>query len=482
MRSCLLTWLSAALTLVLLSARAAEPAPIEGTLVVQPSVLGDLSPRGWPLLLRWSSSEPAPTNVPVVVRSGAGPEIHVVPVAPGTWWLSPEQSRALPAGPATARLGNAEARWDFVDEPQPLSPDWEQEKLWRRIRFALAAGDAAGARALAETWIVKDPAAPRPYVLLGDACAALNLLPEAMNAYGNALRRSDLTHPPQSLAQKASRVWERWLAGMVILDPGPGTNLPPAVPNFASLAEQDAYYAADGAGQWASAATASSEYRTTDYSASRATGTPDVTAYGDDSKAWASKTADGGDEWLEVTFPQPVHAGAVRVRQVYHPGAISRIELFDAVGGALTVFQGSDTNRYVEGRIAWFVTVFARTPQPVQRVRITLDSARVKGWNEIDAVQLVEAAPGSDPNPGGSDTTPPRITQAGFDATRTQFSLTWVSRVGARYAVQRAATVAGSWTTVVEGFPATGALGTSTSFADDFDTGTTWFYRVVAQP
>ena len=90
-------------------------------------------------------------------------------------------------------------------------------------------------------------------------------------------------------------------------------------------------------------------------------------------------------------------ATAVRVRQVFNPGAITKIEVFDAAGAGTTVFSGVDTNAYAAGQIAWFVARFPRTALPVQRVRIALDSARVKGWNEIDSVQLV-AAPALTPS------------------------------------------------------------------------------------
>lgn len=160
-------------------------------------------------------------------------------------------------------------------------------------------------------------------------------------------------------------------------------------PELATLEEKDRFFGLDPNGQWASSAMASSEYRAADYSASRATGAPDVTRYGDAPKAWASRLADAGEEWLELTFPNEVRASAVRVRQVFNPGAIIRVQTYDASGVATTVFSGVDTNTYAASQIAWFIAKFPRTSQPVQRVRLTLDSARVKGWNEIDAVQLV---------------------------------------------------------------------------------------------
>jgi hypothetical protein len=160
-------------------------------------------------------------------------------------------------------------------------------------------------------------------------------------------------------------------------------------PEPTTFAEQDRYFPLDPNGQWAATAFASSEYRLTDYSAARATGAPDVTRYGDSPLSWASRLADSGYEWLELTFSNAVPGVAVRVRQNYNPGAISKVELFDTSGAAVSVYSGPDTNTYPANQLSWFIARFTRTAQPVQRVRLTLDSARVRGWNEIDAVQLV---------------------------------------------------------------------------------------------
>ena len=43
--------------------------------------------------------------------------------------------------------------------------------------------------------------------------------------------------------------------------------------------------------------------------------------------AWASRLADSGPEWLELTYSNAVVATAVRVRQVFNPGAITKIEV-----------------------------------------------------------------------------------------------------------------------------------------------------------
>ena len=143
--------------------------------------------------------------------------------------------------------------------------------------------------------------------------------------------------------------------------------------------------------QWAASARASSEYRTTDYSAGQATGAPNVSRHGDNARAWAAKAADAGEEWLELTFAEPVRAEGVRVIQSFNPGAIIRIEVSNQAGAATTVWTGPDSTVYPRGEIGVLAVTFPPTAQPVARVKVVLDTKSVSGWNEIDAVELIAA-------------------------------------------------------------------------------------------
>jgi len=288
------------------------------------------------------------------------------------------------------RVGNQSLSVLLVDPP-PGPPTLQQDRE-RRLAFIpyyLAIGQPAPARQLAEEWIAANPQAPMSRALLGDALASQGFLAEALDAYNACFAQMTWSdRPPEAVLQRFRKVQRAWFAQ---LPDAPADYFDvPAQP--VTLEDQDRVYGQDTNGQWAATATASSEYRTSgDYSASRATGAPDVTRYGDSLNAWASRLADSGPEWLELTYSNSVVATAVRVRQVLNPGAIHRIELFDAAGTSSTVFSGVDTNPYPSNQIAWFMVNFAPTAQPVNRVRVSLDSARVKGWNEIDAVQLVAA-------------------------------------------------------------------------------------------
>lgn len=148
----------------------------------------------------------------------------------------------------------------------------------------------------------------------------------------------------------------------------------------------------DARGQWATTAKATSTYGDAkdpaSYSASQATGAPNVVGFGDNGNAWCPKEDDGGIERLEVGFAKAVSATEIRIRQNAGPGAIIKVELIDDKGGAHTVYEGVDTAQYDEFNF-WFKKSFEKTPYKVTGAKLTLATNAVRGWNEIDAVQLI---------------------------------------------------------------------------------------------
>src|SRR5579859_2626038 len=145
----------------------------------------------------------------------------------------------------------------------------------------------------------------------------------------------------------------------------------------------------DPNGQWATEASASSTYNdaTGDaaWSATHVTGPPNVEHYGDDGKAWAPKTPDGGIEWLDLKYAKPVNATEVRIRESCGSGAVIQVELFDEQGNPHKVWRGTDPTQ----ELNYFVLKVPPTSYKTNRVKITLATNAVPGWNEIDAVQLV---------------------------------------------------------------------------------------------
>ena len=156
----------------------------------------------------------------------------------------------------------------------------------------------------------------------------------------------------------------------------------------------DAAASGDSAGQWASSATAGSQYGSTQYSAAKATGAPDISVVGNSPDAWCPANKNEGSDWLEVSFAKPVHATGVRVRQNDSAGAIAKIEAIEPDGTAHVWWAGTDPYVTPATReIVWFAVRVPQTPYLVAKVKITLNLAATPGWKEIDAVQLVGDVP-----------------------------------------------------------------------------------------
>lgn len=143
----------------------------------------------------------------------------------------------------------------------------------------------------------------------------------------------------------------------------------------------------DFAGQWAIEATASSEYEEERYNAMQATGEPNTLTSGDFPTAWASREADAGEETLELTFDAAVVPVAINIYESNAPGAVIKVEAFYAEDESWSVIWEGSEPTDEPSRI--FSPELETIDFETSQIRLTLDSASVSGWNEIDAVELV---------------------------------------------------------------------------------------------
>ncbi len=122
------------------------------------------------------------------------------------------------------------------------------------------------------------------------------------------------------------------------------------------------------------------------WSAQQAIGSPDTMVAGDMQTAWASQEPDAGVEWLKLGYDGPIPAAKVVVRESFNPGAISRVSVTLDGGAEMTIWQGTETAAVApvdrEFSVPGAITVHS--------VKIYLDTSRVPGWNEIDAVGIVD--------------------------------------------------------------------------------------------
>jgi hypothetical protein len=120
------------------------------------------------------------------------------------------------------------------------------------------------------------------------------------------------------------------------------------------------------------------------------TGEPDTPVPGDMPTAWASLTPDAQDEWLLLDYAEPISLTAVKIYETYNPGAVNRIAVFADNGKEVEVWSGKDPAPQDSDRSVTDISL--TVPFRTKRVKLFIDSRHVPGWNEIDAVGLVDTS------------------------------------------------------------------------------------------
>jgi len=115
------------------------------------------------------------------------------------------------------------------------------------------------------------------------------------------------------------------------------------------------------------------------------TGPPDTDGAGDIPTAWAAWRPDSGPEWLKLDYDNAVNIAEVRIRETHNPGAISKVTAFQANGEEVVLWEGTATPAPAPNDFVVPVSQHISA----SRIKVYLDSQRVSGWNEIDAVELV---------------------------------------------------------------------------------------------
>jgi hypothetical protein len=272
---------------------------------------------------------------------------------------------------------------------------------YQEVRFAAAAATLMRIRPLATALATESPSARASLLLAevelagGDRARAAAVLaampPQPADEPRLAVALAELQARLAAVETDTDRYFlPHWRAALAAATGGgaAGTKVTPGQPSAPARGPDGQRTGQDV--QWASGVRASSAYQLAgDYSAERAIGPPTVTRAGDSVQAWCSKTADAGEEWLELDFDPPVLAKAVRVVQNWNPGAVTQIEVVDADGATTIVWRGPDATVYAANQIGVLEAPFAAPSPRVVRVKVTFDTKQVKGWNEIDAVGLV---------------------------------------------------------------------------------------------
>ena len=126
------------------------------------------------------------------------------------------------------------------------------------------------------------------------------------------------------------------------------------------------------------------------YSPDQACGPPNAPSGSDNALAWTSATADGQVEWLLLEFAHPIEPTALKIFQNCGPGAVTRVSAIKLDGSEVSIWQGNDP--IPKGRSHGVSMLRFRTGFPTMQIRLTVSTSFVPGWNEIDAVALIDGA------------------------------------------------------------------------------------------
>ncbi len=138
----------------------------------------------------------------------------------------------------------------------------------------------------------------------------------------------------------------------------------------------------------------SSQWSSGSWSSDKALGFPTVyPQHSDNSQAWASRTTDSDREFIELYFENATKIDGIWIYETYNPGAVDTVYVKNPATDLWEiVWSDSAFAQPKEARI--FKIEFETTTFAVSEVRIALNSPDVEGWNEIDAVAVIDNSMG----------------------------------------------------------------------------------------
>ncbi len=149
--------------------------------------------------------------------------------------------------------------------------------------------------------------------------------------------------------------------------------------------------------QWASKLVGfSSEFRKEtygqEYRAMQALGAPNtIPPFGESACAWSPYNADSNvEEWIRVSFENPQKARQIIIVENFNPGCITQIYVYDASGKEISILESGVMTGPDAGRV--LVVPVPDSSLLISSVKVTLNPARVKGYNQIDAIGLNTSA------------------------------------------------------------------------------------------
>jgi hypothetical protein len=133
----------------------------------------------------------------------------------------------------------------------------------------------------------------------------------------------------------------------------------------------------------------SSQYTSGNWAATQSLGKENVyPIHNDNSKAWASLTEDNQREFIELGFDTLQTVRTVQIFETYNPGAIDTVYLRDSGTKKWIKIYSKPAVTTLEKKSRIFTIQMLETTFFADAIRIAVNSPKVEGWNEIDAVAI----------------------------------------------------------------------------------------------
>ncbi len=133
----------------------------------------------------------------------------------------------------------------------------------------------------------------------------------------------------------------------------------------------------------------SSEFEPLEYSALQALHKPNVLPRGGQNpNAWRPKREDK-EEFIVVSFPEPIQAQQIAIAESEHPGAVVRVTAYDTQYNDYILFELTPRALPIETRL--LNLFFEETPYKIQAIKVDLNCEAVPGYNSIDAIGISDS-------------------------------------------------------------------------------------------
>jgi outer membrane protein OmpA-like peptidoglycan-associated protein len=107
---------------------------------------------------------------------------------------------------------------------------------------------------------------------------------------------------------------------------------------------------------------------------------------GDNPNAWRPKRDDSEEEFIMVSFGNPIKAKQVAIAESENPGAVSKVYAYDKDYNEYLLFELTPRALPIEKRL--LNLFFQETPYEIQAIKVFLNPSVSPGYNAIDAIGI----------------------------------------------------------------------------------------------